>query len=355
MPSTDTKVSQLVINELTKAQFDKAVVDGLIRDNELYLVADGGESGTSDYTKLTNKPSINSVELIGDNTLDSLGIQAKGDYALKSDIPTVPTNVSAFTNDSGYLTEHQSLSGYATESYVQGYHDSTKQDKLTAGANITIDPETNTISATGGSGSSTWGSITGTLSNQTDLNNALNAKATDSTVVHKTGTENITGQKIYKLNNTFANNTLDAIFANGIFIGDGNATTTSRLFNTRWCNNAFQIKTSQDIGYSYLSGSNSTNYGLKYQVQRMPSRSAQPTAAGVVEAAMFISYEGLIVGYSEQANKKVEDNEFIYVLDQKNIKTKTIDTLNTTDKTVIGAINELKSEIGDIEALLSEI
>ena len=33
-------------------------------------------------------------------------------------IPTVPTNVSAFTNDAGYLTEHQSLNGYATENYV---------------------------------------------------------------------------------------------------------------------------------------------------------------------------------------------------------------------------------------------
>lgn len=30
-------------------------------------------------------------------------------------IPTVPINVSAFTNDAGYLTEHQSLDGYATE------------------------------------------------------------------------------------------------------------------------------------------------------------------------------------------------------------------------------------------------
>ena len=75
--------------------------------------------------------------------------QPKGDYALQSDIPevsvksvngqignvnlnaedvgalpnttvipTVPTNVSAFTNDIGYLTEHQSLDGLATESYV---------------------------------------------------------------------------------------------------------------------------------------------------------------------------------------------------------------------------------------------
>lgn len=38
--------------------------------------------------------------------------------ANKSEIPTVPTNVSAFTNDAGYLTEHQSLSNYYTKSEV---------------------------------------------------------------------------------------------------------------------------------------------------------------------------------------------------------------------------------------------
>lgn len=36
-------------------------------------------------------------------------------YALKSEIPT---NVSAFTNDVGYLTEHQDLSGYALKSEI---------------------------------------------------------------------------------------------------------------------------------------------------------------------------------------------------------------------------------------------
>lgn len=38
--------------------------------------------------------------------------------ANKNEIPTVPTNVSAFTNDAGYLTEHQSLSNYYTKSEV---------------------------------------------------------------------------------------------------------------------------------------------------------------------------------------------------------------------------------------------
>lgn len=59
------------------------------------------------------------------------------DLTNKPVIPTVPTNVSAFNNDAGYLTKHQSLSGYATEAWVQqqGYltqHQdiSGKEDKV---------------------------------------------------------------------------------------------------------------------------------------------------------------------------------------------------------------------------------
>lgn len=47
--------------------------------------------------------------------------QPKGDYALASDIPTVPNVVSAFLNDAGYLTQHQSLSGYVDNSTLLQY------------------------------------------------------------------------------------------------------------------------------------------------------------------------------------------------------------------------------------------
>lgn len=61
----------------------------------------------------------------------------KLDYSLLSNTPTipvVPTNVSAFTNDAGYLTEHQSLANYytksETDSEISGHHDSTKQNVI---------------------------------------------------------------------------------------------------------------------------------------------------------------------------------------------------------------------------------
>lgn len=42
-----------------------------------------------------------------------------------------------------------------------------------------------------------WGDIGGTLSNQTDLQNALDAKANDSAVVHNTGNESVDGVKTF--------------------------------------------------------------------------------------------------------------------------------------------------------------
>ena len=89
----------------------------------------GGSGGTTDYNQLTNRPAINGHTLTGNQTARQLGLATPSDIpavpvqsvngktgavvldaadvgALPSStvIPTVPTNVSAFTNDSGYLT-----------------------------------------------------------------------------------------------------------------------------------------------------------------------------------------------------------------------------------------------------------
>ena len=71
----------------------------------------GGEGGTTNYNDLSNKPTLNGKTLVGAVTID---------------IPEVPTNVSAFTNDAGYLTEHQDISGKADKSEIP-----TKTSQLT--------------------------------------------------------------------------------------------------------------------------------------------------------------------------------------------------------------------------------
>lgn len=64
-------------------------------------------------------------------------------YALKSEIPIIPVDISAFNNDVGYLTEHQSLEGYATEDYVnKAVEDVDVSDQLTNYALKTEIPST---------------------------------------------------------------------------------------------------------------------------------------------------------------------------------------------------------------------
>ena len=50
-------------------------------------IAASGGGGTTDYTKLTNKPQINGVELNGNKTAQDLNLQPKGDYLTESDVP----------------------------------------------------------------------------------------------------------------------------------------------------------------------------------------------------------------------------------------------------------------------------
>lgn len=70
--------------------------------------------GTTDYRELRNLPSINGIELFGNKTTDDLKIK-------------IPTKVSQLQNDKNYLTEHQSLAGYATTASVEA----ALEDKLT--------------------------------------------------------------------------------------------------------------------------------------------------------------------------------------------------------------------------------
>ena len=77
------------------------------------------------------------------------------DYALKSEIPIVPTSNTAFTNDAGYLTEHQSLSAYSTTDEV----------------NSAI------TQATSGKANSSDVYLKSETSGATEIQNALNAKA----------------------------------------------------------------------------------------------------------------------------------------------------------------------------------
>ena len=67
-------------------------------------------------TNVANKPLSAAQGVVLKGLIDAVGnslsnYQPKGDYALRSELPTVPTKVSQLQNDKGYLTEHQDISG----------------------------------------------------------------------------------------------------------------------------------------------------------------------------------------------------------------------------------------------------
>lgn len=73
----------------------------------------GGGSGVSDYALLSNKPRINGIILNGNKTAEELGLQPKGDYALRNELPEVPD-----MNDYALKADIPSVQGLATEDYV---------------------------------------------------------------------------------------------------------------------------------------------------------------------------------------------------------------------------------------------
>ena len=75
-----------------------------------------------------NKPysdTASGSELQVGGTIEATTLKGDLNWNYVQDKPTIPTKTSQLTNDSGYLTSHQSLSGYATQSWVQqqGYID----------------------------------------------------------------------------------------------------------------------------------------------------------------------------------------------------------------------------------------
>lgn len=73
------------------------VIEGKLFVNKNGILTQGtNEGGSKDYEELENKPSINNVELVGNKTTSDLGIV----------IPTVPTNLSSFTDDLGSNPTH---------------------------------------------------------------------------------------------------------------------------------------------------------------------------------------------------------------------------------------------------------
>lgn len=199
-----TEESRAIFNEIETTYYNKNQTNNLLNNKQNTLISgqniktinsesllgegniiiQGG--GSSDYEDLENLPKINNIELNGNKSLNDLGIQPAGNYALESEVPTktsdltndsgfitgyietdptvpsyvknitqanitswnnksdfsgnyndltnkptipvVPANVSAFTNDAGYLTQHQDITGKVNTSQVKNTMSTTAGD-----------------------------------------------------------------------------------------------------------------------------------------------------------------------------------------------------------------------------------
>lgn len=105
IPSVEGLASEAYVDEKVAA-IDVPSLDGYAKTADLAQVAKTGS-----YNDLADKPTIPS-------TAGLASTKYVDDKVAGIVIPTVPTNVSAFTNDVGYLTEHQSLADYALKSEI---------------------------------------------------------------------------------------------------------------------------------------------------------------------------------------------------------------------------------------------
>ena len=101
---TEKKLSTLVINQVESIDvYNLLKTQGKINQDELYLIS--GEADTITGVKGNKETTYRT----GNVNLTPADIGALPDT---TEIPVVPTNISAFENDAGYLTQHQSLTNY---------------------------------------------------------------------------------------------------------------------------------------------------------------------------------------------------------------------------------------------------
>ena len=101
---TEKKLSTLVINQVESIDvYNLLKTQGKINQDELYLIS--GEADTITGVKGNKETTYRTVNV----NLTPADIGALPDT---TEIPVVPTNIGAFDNDVGYLTQHQSLTDY---------------------------------------------------------------------------------------------------------------------------------------------------------------------------------------------------------------------------------------------------
>lgn len=120
-----TQLESLVINLLTKEQAATATRDA----NQIYMIIDEEELFTQ-----TDKNKLDGIEEKAQQNVQSDWNAASGDAFIKNK-PNIPSKTSELNNDSGFLTEHQDISGKADKVHThdERYYTETEIDVKLSG------------------------------------------------------------------------------------------------------------------------------------------------------------------------------------------------------------------------------
>ena len=124
-PDIPTKVSELEndVGYITEHQDISGKAD-VEHTHSISDITDYEAPDLSEYAKKEDIPEVNLSNFYNKTEVENIVNEAVGNIS----VPEVPTNVSAFVNDAGYITEHQDLSEYAKLTDIPNTDDFATED-----------------------------------------------------------------------------------------------------------------------------------------------------------------------------------------------------------------------------------
>lgn len=346
LTSTSKQIPSLKINKVpSEAIYAKMVAQNLINDDELYLIS--GEADIITGVKGNKETTYRT----GNINLTPADIGALPDT---TEIPVVPTNISAFENDAGYLTQHQSLTNYPKKTELANvatsgdYTDLINTPAIPSVGNGTLTIQKNGTSA---------GTFTANATTNKTINITVPTKVselTDDVVKGKylpltggtmTGNININNKTITNLKTP----TADTEAANKKYVDDqiaANDHTINRFTFTATANQStftipfdFGDSSALTVYYNGIMMKETDNYTVSGKVITLAGFTAE---AGDYLTVMGI--EGAVaIDYGKEAEEAIKQIQAVKTSAINEINTIKTDTINEINDVVAGLPQDLSS------------
>ena len=337
-------VSELVTQTELASKQDVLISGTTIRTlNGVSLLGSGDiqfEEGSGDYTNISNKPSINGVELSGNKTSDDLGLAAK------SDIP----DVSEFVKESELPTQYIVEEGAALQA-----GDEQHEFNIKSGGRVTVNSNNEVVTYTPYPGET--GRKMLVLAN----NDSLTGTKTDGT-----GAPLAFMSKWDKIEIGNSTTSLNLNSLNGeITINDDKVVATTDQIpeaydDTQLRNELQQTETGVATANSEIeklkSGKQDTLVSGE-NIKTINGTSILGSGDITIETGSSEVTWDNVTGKPSFATVATSGSysDLTGTPDLSSYQPKSDDTLTTTDKTVVGAINELLTKIQELETKNQEL